>query len=94
LIKRTFFNFHTYFLSLSSIPVGVTNQLEKLQRDSLWGHWGGLDDEHKFHLVNWKKVCTPIQVEGLKIRSLTTFNQALLGKWLWRFVVERKTFWR
>ncbi len=55
--------------------------------------WGGMDNDSKLDLVNWKKVCTPIQLRGLGIMSLTTFNQALLEKWLWGFVVERKAFW-
>jgi hypothetical protein len=90
LIKSTLSNLPTYFLSLFPIPVGVANRLEKLQKDVLWG---GLDNEPKFHLVNWKKVGTPIQLGGLGIMSLTTFNLALLGKWLWRYVVEREACW-
>jgi hypothetical protein len=38
-----------------------------------------LDNESKFHLVNWKKDCTSLHLRGLEIRSLVTFNQALLG---------------
>jgi hypothetical protein len=51
LLKSTLSNLSTYYLSLFPIPVRVANKLEKLQRDFLWG---GIRDEVKLHLVNWK----------------------------------------
>jgi len=71
LIKRTLSNLPTYFLSLFPISISVANWLEKLQGDFLLG---GLDNEPKFHLIFGKKVCTPIQLGRLGIRSLSTFN--------------------
>jgi hypothetical protein len=91
LIKSTLSSLSTYFLSLFSIPSSVAHQIEKLQRDFLWG---GLGDEFKYHLVNWHAICTPIQQGGLGLRQLIPFNQALLGKWLWRFANERNAYWR
>ena len=87
LLKSTLSSLPTYFLSLFTIPTHVANKIEKLQRDFLWG-------DSKTHLLGWEKVCMPIANGGLGIRKLTTFNKALLGKWLWRFGIEENRLWR
>jgi hypothetical protein len=48
LIKSTLSNLPTYYLSLFRIPVGVTNRIEKIQRNFLWE---GIGEEFKFQLV-------------------------------------------
>ena len=90
-IKSTLSNLPTYFLSLFPIPAAVANRIEKLQRNFLWG---GIGDEPKFHLVKWATVCSPIASGGLGIRKVILFNEDLLGKWLWRFGMERAALWR
>ena len=87
LLKSTLSSLPTYFLSLFTIPTHVANKIEKLQRDFLWG-------DSKTHLLSWDKVRLPIANGGLGIRKLTTFNKALLGKWLWRFGIEENRLWR
>ena len=57
-------------------------RLESIQRNFLWGSYEG---SFKYPLVAWEKVCLPIEMGGLGIRSVVSFNQALLGKWLWRY---------
>jgi hypothetical protein len=91
LIKSTLSNMPTYMLSLFPIPADVAKRIEKIQRDFLWG---GMNDDFKHHLVEWDKVCTPIDEGGLRIRNIRRFNQALLGKWLWRFAHEEGAWWR
>jgi hypothetical protein len=51
-----------------------------------------MGEEFKYRLVSWTKVCTSIPKAGLRIRNLLAFNQALLGKWLWRYSHEREAF--
>ena len=91
LIKSTLSSLPTYYLSLFPLPVSIARRIEKIQRDFLWS---GVGDEHKFHLVNWKQVCSPIARGGLGIRNMLLFNKALLGKWLWLYVNEFDSLWR
>jgi hypothetical protein len=62
LIKSTLSNLPTYMMSLYPIPTHVAKRIEKIQRDFLWG---GLIDEAKLHLVEWDKVCSPMDDGGL-----------------------------
>ena len=78
-------------MSLVVIPRRVAARLEKIQRDFLWGG-GAL--EQKPHLVRWAIVRLDKQEGGLGIRDLTILNEALLGKWSWRFASERDPLWK
>jgi len=91
LIHSTLSSIPSYYLSLFPIPVSVAKKLERLQRNFLWN---GMGDETKFHLVNWHRICSPIKAGGLGVCNVINFNQALLGKWIWRFSQERDALWR
>ena len=45
-------------------------------------------------MVNWVEVCKDKKHGGLGLRHLERLNQAFLGKWLWRFSLERESHWR
>jgi hypothetical protein len=90
LIKSTLSNLPTYYMSLFPVPMSVAKRIEKIQREFLWG---GMGDDKKLHLVSWNQVCCPLRAGGLGIRNVYKFNQALMGKWLWRYATEREALW-
>jgi hypothetical protein len=91
LIKSTLSNLPTYFLSLFPIPAAVAKRIDQVQRNFLWGSF---EEKVKFHLVKWDLICSPYINGGLAIKNVRLFNEALLGKWLWRYGLEREALWR
>ena len=91
LLKSTLSSLPTYYLSLFTIPKSVAARLESIQRNFLWGSFEG---SFKYPLVAWENVCLLIEMGGLGIRSVVSFNRALLGKWLWRYGHEVSHLWR
>jgi len=54
---------------------------------------GGCEDHRKLLWVSWTTICSRREVGGLGVRRLREFNDALLGKWCWRLLVERSGLW-
>ena len=77
LLKSTLSSLPTYFLSLFTVPKAVAVRMESIQRNFLWR---SSDESFKYPLVDWENVCLPVELGGLGIRSVASFNQALLGK--------------
>ena len=91
LLKSTLSSLLTYYLSFFTIPKTVPTRLERIQRNFLWG---SSVEYFKYPLVAWEKVYLPCELGGLGIWKLVPFNQALLGKWLWRYGHETSHLWR
>ncbi|GJY05193.1 RNA-directed DNA polymerase, eukaryota, reverse transcriptase zinc-binding domain protein [Tanacetum coccineum] len=43
--------------------------------------------------VSWKKVMASKDTGGLGVASLFTLNRALMFKWVWRFITQKKSLW-
>ena len=91
LIKSTLASIPIYQMSIFRMLKSVAKRLEILQRDFLWG---GGNTGRKIHLINWKVACTQKEKGGLGIRRMGLLNKALLGKWIWRFAVEKDVLWK
>lgn len=91
LLKSVLSSLPTYFLSVFRAPCSIINQLERLQRNFLWGSTGCT---RKIHWVWSNEVCRPVDSEGLGLKDLKGTNRAVLNKWIWKFGSNRNAPWR
>ncbi|GJU03619.1 mutator type transposase, partial [Tanacetum coccineum] len=73
------------------VPSVVISTLERIRKNFFWGGLGGAK---KLHWVKWENVVSSFGEGGLNIGSLKTKNLSLLGKWWWRFRIEKDALWR
>ncbi|PSR84913.1 Endonuclease [Actinidia chinensis var. chinensis] len=90
LIKSTLSNLAIFFMSLFKMPMTVAQELEKIQRQFLWGDSEG---KKKLHFLSWETVIRRKEAGGLGIKQLLAHNSALLAKWWWRFGSEKNALW-
>lgn len=90
LLKSVLSSIPLYYLSFFRPPRKVLKKLMGIKRTYLWG-----GDESKRGLagVSRRKVCLSREVGGLGVKDLDIFNLSLLGKWKWRFLVDKEAYW-
>ncbi|XP_038704727.1 uncharacterized protein LOC120000673 [Tripterygium wilfordii] len=91
LIKSALSNLPIYFMSLFRMPSSIARKIEQMQRNFLWGD---SDEKRKIHNVSWQQVIKAKKLGGLGIGDILIKNQALLCKWLWRFLTEENALWK
>lgn len=91
LIQAVLSNLPTYYLSLFKAPISVYKIIEQKMRKFLWED---TNDRGGSHLVRWDLITRPKEVGGLGIDKVNIANDALIGKWNWRYHKEPNHLWR
>lgn len=90
IVKSILSSMPLYMLSFSKLPKKIENLLRSLQCNFLWG---GTETSKRVAWVRWTELCKSKKEGGLGIKELGIFNQALLSKWVCRFLNEKESLW-
>ncbi|GJR18634.1 RNA-directed DNA polymerase, eukaryota, reverse transcriptase zinc-binding domain protein [Tanacetum coccineum] len=79
-----------YHMSIFKVPMKVLKNMEAIRAR----FFNGTDiNTKKPCWVSWKKVMASKDNGGLGVSSLYALNRALLFKWVWRFISQKKSIW-
>lgn len=67
-----------FLLSFYKAPTKIWNDIEKIQKQLLWGDF---ESKRKIHWVRWEHICYPFSLGGLAVKNIKSFNLTLLLKW-------------
>lgn len=79
-----------YAMMSCRLPKQTVAQLDKLNRDFLWGD---MDGKKSTHPVAWRTVCRPKGQGGLGLRMMSEINTVLMAKLAWRWIQNPTTLW-
>jgi len=80
LIKSVLNSLPLYYMSVFTMPKGITKAISSINRCFLWN---GTSNSHGICKVAWHKVIKSKPLGGLGLGSIHNKNLALMFKWLW-----------
>jgi hypothetical protein len=88
LINLVLSNIVLHMISFFLLPKGILRKLDYYRSRFFWQ---GYSEKKKYRLAKWSVVCSPKDQGGLGIHDLEVKNIALLGKWLFKLLIEEGT---
>ncbi|GKA68670.1 putative RNA-directed DNA polymerase [Tanacetum coccineum] len=90
LIKSVLGSMQVYWSSMFILPITISNEVERIMRDFLWNF--GVFKKGKAR-IRWSDVCK-LKIEGgLGIKSLESWNIALISKHIWNIICKKDSLW-
>ncbi|KAD3066367.1 hypothetical protein E3N88_34247 [Mikania micrantha] len=90
LIKSVLSATQVYWASVFVLPISVLNDLEKMCRSFLWNNSDPIRGKAK---VKWKECCLPVKHGGLGLKSLRSWNTALMSRHIWNIISHKNSLW-
>ena len=79
-----------YTMEAASILKSILNDIERFQRNFVWGHDF---NQRKLHMISQNSFCRPKLQGGLGFKNLANMIQACLLKLAWRLISEKDHLW-